>query len=98
MSWIACAVLNAESGYHTPPACCTTTFSLCGIAGSAGVTLSTVRLSVAITPTGMPPSRARPVTTVRAQSARTSMKLPRSNSPDCHCPSSSAPQSRRRTS
>lgn len=36
-------------------------------AGSAGMINSTVRVSTAITPTGIPPNRARPVITVCAQ-------------------------------
>lgn len=40
-----------------------------GMPGSAGRLSIMVLTSTAITPTGMPPSRARPVTTVRAQPA-----------------------------
>lgn len=45
---------------------------------------STHRVSTAITPMGMPPSRALPVTTVRAHCERTSCQDPRSNKPDVH--------------
>lgn len=40
-----------------------------GMPGSAAMLSMTVLVSTAITPTGTPPSRARPVTTVRAQPA-----------------------------
>ena len=40
-----------------------------GIPGSAGTLRMTVLVSTAMTPTGVPPSRARPVITVRAQPA-----------------------------
>lgn len=56
---------------------------LSGMPGSAGCCRITVADSTAITPTGRPPSRARPVTTVRAQPAWLSSQLPRSNSPLC---------------
>jgi hypothetical protein len=58
--------LNALSGYHTCPACCSTCCCDSGLAGSAGTTASTVRVSTTMTPSGMPCSRARPVTTVLA--------------------------------
>jgi hypothetical protein len=40
-----------------------------GMPGSAAMLSITVLVSTAMTPTGTPPSRARPVTTVRAQPA-----------------------------
>lgn len=58
-------------------------------AGSAGVVASAVRVSVMMTPMGMPPSRARPTTTVLAHPARVSMKEPLSKNPEIHVPSSS---------
>ena len=47
-------------------------------AGSGGKVFSTIRVSTATTPIGRPPRRARPVTTVRPQWARDSMKEPES--------------------
>src|SRR3569833_4667720 len=71
---MACAVLKAELGYQTPPASLVTCSIESGLAGSAGVMFSTLRVSTAMTPMGMPPSRARPTTTVRAQPPRDSTK------------------------
>ncbi|KAH9419583.1 hypothetical protein DERP_009640 [Dermatophagoides pteronyssinus] len=55
-------------------------------AGSAGIINSTARVSTAITPTGIPPSRARPVTTVNAQPDIISCQEPRSKKPSSHKP------------
>ena len=63
-SAIACAVLWAESGYQTWPACGLIDSLESGFAGSAGTTASTVLVSTEITPKGMPPNFARPATTV----------------------------------
>jgi hypothetical protein len=52
---------------RTWPAWGMVTSELSGIPGSAGTAFCTVCVSTATTPTGMPPRRARPVTTVRAQ-------------------------------
>ena len=49
--------------------------------GSAGTCFMTVELSTAMTPTGTPPRRARPVTTVPAHPACASVQLPRSKRP-----------------
>ena len=73
-SRIACAVLNALLGYHTPPASLVICSMESGLAGSAGVTFSTERVSTPMTPTGIPPRRARPTTTVRAQPPSASSK------------------------
>mmetsp|Transcript_24814 Transcript_24814/g.42770 ORF Transcript_24814/g.42770 Transcript_24814/m.42770 type:complete len:215 (+) Transcript_24814:1208-1852(+) len=86
MSAIAWDVLYAESGNHTWPACWTTASVDMGFAGSAGVTCSTERVSTAMKPTGMPPRRPRPVTTVLAQPARVSIMEPLSKKPDCQWP------------
>uniref|UniRef100_A0A8W7PP50 Uncharacterized protein n=1 Tax=Anopheles coluzzii TaxID=1518534 RepID=A0A8W7PP50_ANOCL len=80
-SLIACAVLNDESGNHTWPACWNVFASESRLAGSAGMVTSTVRVSTAITPTGMPPSLARPVTTVWAHGSIISANVPRSKKP-----------------
>lgn len=56
------------------------------LAGSAGNVTSTVRVSTAITPTGIPPSLARPVTTVCAQGFIISDQLPLSKNPLSHSP------------
>ena len=45
----------------TCPACCTVLASESKLAGSAGKVNSTVRVSTAITPTGIPPRRPLPV-------------------------------------
>ena len=75
--------------------------------GSAAMLSITVPVSTATTPTGMPPRRARPVTTVRAQPACASVQDPRSNRPLCQAasagewpggPGSSAPAMARRGS
>ena len=81
-SRIACAVLKAELGYQTPPASLVTCSMESGLAGSAGETFSTERVSTPMTPTGIPPRRARPVTTVRAQPPRDSLKESLSKRPD----------------
>mmetsp|Transcript_14912 Transcript_14912/g.40017 ORF Transcript_14912/g.40017 Transcript_14912/m.40017 type:complete len:200 (+) Transcript_14912:878-1477(+) len=81
-SLMVCAVLCAESGYHTCPACMLFTSFVSGEAGSAGTNFSTLRVSTETTPTGIPPSRARPHTTVLAHPARDSRHEPLSNSPD----------------
>jgi hypothetical protein len=62
-SFTAVAVLWALSGNQTCPAWRETTSVDVGAAGSAGAVFSMVRSSVMMTPTGMPPNRARPVTT-----------------------------------
>lgn len=90
-SLIACAVLNAEFGYQTPPASDVTCSIESGFAGSAGVTLVTERVSTPMTPIGMPPRRARPTTTVLAQPPRVSSKEPRSKRPERNPSSSSLP-------
>eukprot|EP00160_Parvularia_atlantis_P017284 Unigene5881_Nuclearia_a/m.17975 Unigene5881_Nuclearia_a/g.17975 ORF Unigene5881_Nuclearia_a/g.17975 Unigene5881_Nuclearia_a/m.17975 type:complete len:301 (+) Unigene5881_Nuclearia_a:796-1698(+) len=99
-SLIACAVLNAESGNQTCPACCSTCCCDSALAGSAGITASIVRVSTAITPIGTPPSRARPVTTVLAHPPSVSTNESRSNRPLTHRPpfSSSWPAIRHRGS
>ena len=81
-SRIACAVLKALFGYHTPPASLVTCSIESGLAGSAGDTFSTERVSTAMTPMGMPPRRARPTTTVRAQPPRVSSNEFLSKRPD----------------
>mmetsp|Transcript_29803 Transcript_29803/g.65161 ORF Transcript_29803/g.65161 Transcript_29803/m.65161 type:complete len:205 (+) Transcript_29803:1280-1894(+) len=92
-SRIACAVLYAESGNHTCPAC----MAVCGFdsrfAGSARIDFSTVRFSVMMTPTGMPPSRPRPTTTVLAQCGRYSTKEFASSRPSLNAPLCSPPVS-----
>ena len=52
------------------------------LAGSAGSFNSTVRVSTAITPIGIPPKRALPVTTVLAQAAMISSQEPWSKNPE----------------
>ena len=52
-----------------------------GAPGSAGMLSMTVCVSTAMTPTAMPPSRARPVTTLRAQPAWVSIQEPLSKRP-----------------
>ena len=47
-----------------------TLLSVSGLAGSAGTVHSTDLVSTAITPQGIPPKLALPVTTVRAQFAK----------------------------
>mmetsp|Transcript_14907 Transcript_14907/g.36608 ORF Transcript_14907/g.36608 Transcript_14907/m.36608 type:complete len:258 (+) Transcript_14907:1037-1810(+) len=78
MSLMACAVLKAESGNHTWPACISSVICAPSNAGSAGTVFSDVRVSTATAPMGSPPRRARPVTTLRPQSVITSMNDPRS--------------------
>ena len=78
MAW---AVLKAESGNHTCPACATTFSMLAGEAGSAGLTAVVVRNSGTITPTGMPPSLALPTTTLLAHPDRDSCQESKSNMP-----------------
>mmetsp|Transcript_40106 Transcript_40106/g.95123 ORF Transcript_40106/g.95123 Transcript_40106/m.95123 type:complete len:289 (+) Transcript_40106:818-1684(+) len=92
-SAIACAVLNAESGNHTWPACCSTVSRESGLAGSAGRMRSERRVSTAMTPIGMPPRRARPTTTDLPHPARYSLKVPLSKKPDCHLSPSITPAS-----
>mmetsp|Transcript_34950 Transcript_34950/g.103537 ORF Transcript_34950/g.103537 Transcript_34950/m.103537 type:complete len:535 (-) Transcript_34950:1290-2894(-) len=82
-SSIASAVLEAESGNHTCPACGMLSSDESGMPGSAGRWRIVVAVSTAITPTGCPPRRARPVTTVVAQPACDSSHEPRSKRPDC---------------
>mmetsp|Transcript_15342 Transcript_15342/g.33136 ORF Transcript_15342/g.33136 Transcript_15342/m.33136 type:complete len:257 (+) Transcript_15342:678-1448(+) len=86
-SLIAVAVLKALSGNHTCPACVFTTSAEVGVAGSAGATCSTERVSTAMMPQGYPPRRARPTTTVLPQPPSVSTKEPWSKSPLCHSPS-----------
>lgn len=84
MAW---AVLWAELGYHTWPASMTRSKDA-GLAGSvecAGMTRSIIRVSTAITSTGIPPNLARPTTTVRAYSPRVSWKEPLSKNPERCC-------------
>mmetsp|Transcript_128291 Transcript_128291/g.357090 ORF Transcript_128291/g.357090 Transcript_128291/m.357090 type:complete len:463 (-) Transcript_128291:740-2128(-) len=83
----AVAVLKALSGNHTCPACGSTTSRLCGFAGSAGTRRSTFRVSTAMTPMGMPPSFARPTTTLLPQPPKYSRKLPSSKNPVSRAPS-----------
>mmetsp|Transcript_3306 Transcript_3306/g.8560 ORF Transcript_3306/g.8560 Transcript_3306/m.8560 type:complete len:220 (+) Transcript_3306:837-1496(+) len=85
-SLMACAVLYALLGNHTHPACCTTDSDAPTSAGSAGLIASAVRFSVATTPMGIPPKRARPTTTVLAHPARASVNDPRSKNPLLHSP------------
>ena len=61
-----------------------TRLSVSGLAGSAGITHSTVLVSTAMTPQGIPPSLALPVTTVCAQLLSVSMKVPLSKNPPFH--------------
>mmetsp|Transcript_25305 Transcript_25305/g.75302 ORF Transcript_25305/g.75302 Transcript_25305/m.75302 type:complete len:212 (+) Transcript_25305:1295-1930(+) len=86
-SRMAVAVLWALSGNQTWPACGSTTSWLSGLAGSAGTRRSTLRVSTAMTPMGMPPSLARPVTTLRPQPSRHSWKVPSSKKPESLAPS-----------
>ena len=58
--------------------------SLSMSAGSAGTSTSTVRVSTATTPTGTPPKRARPTTTVFAQPWRISSNESWSKKPWSH--------------
>ena len=90
-STIACAVLYAEFGYHTCPASRMRCSVECGFAGSAGTTRSSVRVSTAITPNGMPPRRARPTTTDVAHPASVSWNESRSKRPGTYTPSTTAP-------
>mmetsp|Transcript_32431 Transcript_32431/g.68213 ORF Transcript_32431/g.68213 Transcript_32431/m.68213 type:complete len:237 (+) Transcript_32431:1672-2382(+) len=89
-SAIACAVLKAESGYQTCPACASTVSRELGLAGSAGMRCSTRRVSTAMTPMGTPPSLARPTTTDLPQSAKYSSKESSSKKPETHVPSAAA--------
>lgn len=57
------------------------------LAGSAGKVTSTVLVSTAITPTGIPPSLALPQTTVCAQGCIISSHDPLSKNPDSQWPS-----------
>jgi len=59
-SSMACAVLKAESGYHTWPAWGSNDSLDSGLAGSAGIRCSTRRVSTEMMPIGIPPSLARP--------------------------------------
>mmetsp|Transcript_91067 Transcript_91067/g.278769 ORF Transcript_91067/g.278769 Transcript_91067/m.278769 type:complete len:261 (+) Transcript_91067:860-1642(+) len=86
-SRIAVAVLEALSGNQTCPACGSRTSMLAGFAGSAGTRRSTFRVSTAMTPMGMPPSFARPTTTLLPQPSRYSWKLPSSKKPLTRAPS-----------
>mmetsp|Transcript_25199 Transcript_25199/g.62413 ORF Transcript_25199/g.62413 Transcript_25199/m.62413 type:complete len:205 (+) Transcript_25199:4174-4788(+) len=86
MSAMPCAVLYALSGYHTCPARESLISEVEGMAGSAGWAYSVTLVSTQITPTGMPPRRARPTMTDLAQSIMTSLKVPRSKMPLCHWP------------
>mmetsp|Transcript_29822 Transcript_29822/g.41222 ORF Transcript_29822/g.41222 Transcript_29822/m.41222 type:complete len:206 (-) Transcript_29822:5661-6278(-) len=86
-SRMAVAVLNAESGNHTWPACGRTTSDELGLAGSAGTNCSTDRVSTATMPTGTPPRRARPTTTVFPHPASVSTKESLSKRPDFQPPS-----------
>ena len=85
-SWMACAVLYAESGNQTWPACIAVVGFDSRLAGSARIVFSTRRFSVTITPTGMPPSRPRPTTTVLAQPASVSTNEPASSRPTARRP------------
>ena len=58
-----------------------TVLSELGLAGSAGMVHSTERVSTAMTPQGIPPSLARPHTTVMAQLSSVSMNEPWSKNP-----------------
>mmetsp|Transcript_6101 Transcript_6101/g.24353 ORF Transcript_6101/g.24353 Transcript_6101/m.24353 type:complete len:267 (+) Transcript_6101:774-1574(+) len=79
MSSSACAVLAALSGYQTCPACSSSTsVAESDRPGSPGTTFVTAVTCVAMTPTGMPPSVARPTTTVCAQLSMSSTKEPSS--------------------
>mmetsp|Transcript_13554 Transcript_13554/g.50741 ORF Transcript_13554/g.50741 Transcript_13554/m.50741 type:complete len:260 (-) Transcript_13554:5713-6492(-) len=73
ISPIACAVLNALSGNHTCPGCCSSACCAPSNAGSAGTVFVDVRVSTATAPIGNPPRRARPVTTDVPQSVMVSM-------------------------
>ena len=88
MAW---AVLRAESGNHTWPACGMVFSDESGMPGSAGMSSMTVSTSTAMTPHGTPPRRARPVTTVLAQPDCDSSHEPRSNMPEVHWPSATTP-------
>lgn len=66
---------------------------LLGLAGSAGIRCSTSRVSTAITPTGMPPNRARPTTTDLPHPAKYSWKLPLSKKPLTQLPFTMVPAS-----
>lgn len=68
----------------TCPACDTTLASESKLAGSAGKLSSTVRVSTAMTPTGIPPRRALPQTTVWAHDDIISSNEPLSKNPDSH--------------
>mmetsp|Transcript_92559 Transcript_92559/g.238984 ORF Transcript_92559/g.238984 Transcript_92559/m.238984 type:complete len:225 (-) Transcript_92559:4763-5437(-) len=80
-SRMAVAVLKALSGNQTWPAWGSITSWLSGFAGSAGILLSALRVSTAMTPMGMPPSLARPTTTLRPQPSKYSWKVPSSKKP-----------------
>mmetsp|Transcript_11605 Transcript_11605/g.36759 ORF Transcript_11605/g.36759 Transcript_11605/m.36759 type:complete len:228 (-) Transcript_11605:630-1313(-) len=91
----ACAVLKAESGNHTCPACCNTISDEAGLAGSAGMRVSVMRVSTAITPTGWPPRRARPMTTDLPHCAWYSVNEPASKKPRSGRPSASTVPARK---
>lgn len=75
---------NTKNTWETCPALWTVFSSLSKSAGSAGSSTSTVRVSTATTPTGTPPSRARPTTTVFAQPCNISSNESLSKKPLCH--------------
>ena len=86
-SWMACAVLYAESGNQTPPAC----ICFCGFDSRLALgstAFSTVRFSMTITPMGTPPGRGRR----RSSIGRVSVNEPASSSPGLNAPSTSPPQ------
>lgn len=80
-SLIAWAVLNALSGYHTFPAFSSIRSIDFLSAGSAGIIFVVGLVSTTITPTGIPPKRARPTTTPLAQAAKVSVNELLSNRP-----------------
>ena len=73
---MASAVFCALLGYQTWPDCKMVRSEVSGAPGSAGMLREVEAVSTAITPTAMPPRRARPVTTERAQPAWTSCQEP----------------------
>mmetsp|Transcript_7900 Transcript_7900/g.29134 ORF Transcript_7900/g.29134 Transcript_7900/m.29134 type:complete len:204 (+) Transcript_7900:818-1429(+) len=92
-SRIAVAVLCALSGNQTWPAWAKTASRDSGLAGSAGIRCSIKRVSTAMTPHGMPPRRARPVTTDLPQSGKVSVHELTSKKPFAKPPSVLTPAS-----
>ena len=85
------ATESTESTESTCSATSTDQIESTESAGSAGMTCSMDLVVTAITPIGIPPSFARPVTTVFAHPPRVSIQESLSKNPEIHFPSTTCP-------